>query len=76
MFVIINYFYDFSTLLWSTLALLPLLGCTWIIGLLFVVNSESKALAWIFTIVNSLQVTIIITVYRINAQSACYDHLL
>ena len=43
------------------MALLPLLGCTWIIGLLFVFNSESAAVAWIFTIVNSLQVTIIVS---------------
>ena len=47
----------FRAILLSILALLPLLGCTWILGLLFLVNSESEALAWIFTIVNSMQVS-------------------
>ncbi|XP_065915845.1 adhesion G protein-coupled receptor L4-like isoform X2 [Dysidea avara] len=42
-------------LLLSTLILLPLLGGTWLLGLLFVIDNESVALAWIFTIVNSLQ---------------------
>ena len=43
-------------LLLSVLALLPLLGGTWILGLLFLIDSDSVALAWIFTMVNSLQV--------------------
>ena len=40
------------------MALLPLLGVTWIMGLLFLIDDEqtSVPLAWIFTIVNSLQV--------------------
>ena len=40
----------------SMLALLPLLCGTWILGLLFLIDSESEAIAWIFTIINSLQV--------------------
>ena len=44
-----------SDMLLNTLILLPLLGCTWIIGMLFI-DSQSEVLAWIFAIVNSLQV--------------------
>ena len=57
MFVILH-----RTLIWSILALLPLLCGTWIIGLLVLAASEVKAdnvseiLAWIFTVINSLQV--------------------
>ena len=40
----------------SVITLLPLLCGTWILGLLFLVDSESEVLAWIFTIINSLQV--------------------
>ncbi|XP_065895640.1 adhesion G protein-coupled receptor L4-like [Dysidea avara] len=43
------------TVLISILALLPLLGGTWILGLLFLFDSDSEPLAWIFTILNSLQ---------------------
>jgi len=43
-------------LLLSTIILLPLLGGTWLLGLLFVIDNESVPLAWIFTIVNSFQV--------------------
>ena len=35
--------------------LLPLLGMTWVFGLL-AVNNDTIAFAWIFTILNSLQV--------------------
>jgi len=34
---------------------LPLLGVTWIIGI-FAVNDDTVVFAWIFTILNSLQV--------------------
>ena len=50
-------------MIWSTLALLPLLCGTWIIGLLVLAANEvedesiSETLAWIFAIINSLQVT-------------------
>ena len=45
----------FRTVLKATLVLLPLLGITWVFGIL-AVNEESVAFAWIFTILNSLQV--------------------
>ena len=50
------------TLTWSICALLPLLCGTWIIGLLVLAaneanaDNESEILAWVFTIINSLQV--------------------
>ena len=47
----------YSTILMSVFALLPLLGGTWILGLFFVASSDSEVLAWIFTIMNSLQVS-------------------
>ena len=42
------------------MALLPLLGSTWVLGLLFLIDSDSEPLAWIFTILNSLQVSNVI----------------
>ena len=39
----------------AVIVLLPLLGMTWIIGI-FSVNNETQAFAWIFAILNSLQV--------------------
>ena len=39
----------------ATIILLPLLGITWVFGLL-AVNQESSVFAWIFTVLNSLQV--------------------
>ncbi len=38
--------------------LLPLLGVTWILGI-FTVNDNTTLFAWLFTIINSLQVNII-----------------
>ena len=46
----------YRVLIVSMLALLPLLCGTWILGLLFLIDSESEAITWIFTIINSLQV--------------------
>ena len=43
------------TVLKATVILLPLLGITWVFGLL-AVNQESSVFAWIFAIFNSLQV--------------------
>ena len=48
--------YFHSTILMSILTLVPLMGGTWILGLFFVIDSESEALAWIFTLLNTLQV--------------------
>ena len=39
----------------ATISLLPLLGLTWVFGLL-VVNQNTTVFAWLFTIFNSLQV--------------------
>jgi len=41
----------------ATITLLPLLGVTWIIGIL-AVNDGTQLFAWIFAIFNSLQVRI------------------
>ena len=43
------------TLLKAVIILLPLLGITWIIGIL-AVNDDTEVFAWIFAILNSLQV--------------------
>ena len=36
---------------------MPILGSTWVIGL-FAINDQADAFAWIFTILNSLQVCV------------------
>ena len=43
------------SLLKAVIILLPLLGITWIIGIL-AVNNDTQVFAWIFAILNSLQV--------------------
>ena len=40
----------------AVIILLPLLGITWIIGIL-AVNEDTQVFAWIFAILSSLQVT-------------------
>ena len=40
----------------AVLILLPLLGATWLFGIL-TLNRNTTAFAWLFTIFNSLQVT-------------------
>ena len=45
----------FREMLKAVIILLPLLGVTWIIGIL-AVNEDTAAFAWIFAILNSLQV--------------------
>ena len=60
--IYIEYVYIYMycrTVLLSISALLLLLGGTWILGLLFVASSNSEALTWIFTIVNSFQVSLL-----------------
>ena len=44
------------TILRATVILLPLLGLTWLFGLL-TLNKNATVFAWLFTIFNSLQVT-------------------
>jgi len=39
----------------TAVILVPLLGCTWLFGLLSI-NEDTVVFAWIFTILNSLQV--------------------
>ena len=43
------------TVIISAAALMPVLGVTWIIGLL-AVNEHTEVFAWIFAVLNSLQV--------------------
>ena len=43
----------------SAAALMPVLGVTWIIGL-FAVNEHTEVFAWIFAVLNSLQVRMFI----------------
>ena len=43
----------------AAVLLLPLLGLTWLFGLL-AVNEETEAFAWTFTILNTLQVTVLL----------------
>ena len=45
-------------LLKAVIILLPLLGLTWIIGILSI-NNDTQVFAWIFAILNSLQVNTI-----------------
>ena len=48
-------FVSCRTLIKSAATLIPILGSTWIIGL-FAINEHTEAFAWIFTMLNSLQV--------------------
>jgi len=45
------------TTLRATVILLPLLGLTWVFGIL-TINNNATVFAWIFTIFNSLQVSV------------------
>ena len=61
---LINIFYNslflaiyYRNVLKAAVILLPLLGITWIIGIL-AVNNDTQVFAWIFAILNSLQVRI------------------
>ena len=49
-------------LLKAVIVLLPVLGLTWIIGII-AVNNETQVFAWIFAILNSLQVNNIYQFY-------------
>ena len=51
-----NLYLNFRGLLKASIVLLPLLGVTWIIGI-FAVNDNTLVFAWIFAILNSLQVS-------------------
>jgi len=45
----------YRSLLKAAVIIIPLLGCTWVFGLL-AVNEETVVFAWLFTVTNSLQV--------------------
>ena len=49
----------------AIVVLLPLLGLTWIIGIV-TVNNDTQAFAWIFAILNSLQVTSYLIVFLLK----------
>jgi len=49
-------------LLKAAVIVVPILGCTWIFGLL-AINENTVVFAWIFTIFNSLQVTFLSCCY-------------
>jgi len=51
------YYWIPRDLLKAIVVLLPLLGLTWIIGIL-AVNDDTVVFAWIFAILNSLQVPV------------------
>ena len=52
--ILILYYY-IRDLLKAVIVLLPLLGVTWIIGIL-AVSDDTQVFAWIFAVFNSLQV--------------------
>jgi len=49
-------------LLKAAVIVVPILGCTWVFGLL-AINEDTVVFAWIFTIFNSLQVTFLFCCY-------------
>ena len=64
--------YDYCrTSLKAAVVLLPLLGMTWIFGML-AINNDTIAFAWIFTILNSLQVCNYILISLITILIATY----
>ena len=48
-------YHVYRGLLKAAVIVIPILGCTWIFGLL-TINEDTLVFAWIFTILNSLQV--------------------
>ena len=48
----------YRILLKAAVIIVPILGCTWVFGLL-AINEDTVVFAWIFTILNSLQVCIL-----------------
>ncbi len=51
-------FCHFRTILRATAILLPLLGLTWVFGIL-TLDANATVFAWLFTIFNSLQVAVL-----------------
>ena len=56
------YHYVHRALLKAAVIVVPILGCTWVFGVL-AVNEDTVVFAWIFTIFNSLQVTYLFCYY-------------
>ena len=71
--VFTNCITSYRTVLISILALLPLLGGTWILGLLFLFDSDSEPLAWIFTILNSMQVYYLVSVAHVQINTVGFE---
>ena len=61
-FSVYLYIYMHRALLKAAVIVVPILGCTWIFGLL-AINEDTVVFAWIFTIFNSLQVTFLSCCY-------------
>ena len=59
----------------AAVILLPVFGLTWVFGLL-AVNEDTVVFAWIFTVINSLQVIIVpkITIYQPYIACAGFIH--
>ena len=52
------YHHFFRASLKAAIIVIPIFGCTWVFGVL-AVNENTVVFAWIFTILNSLQVTVL-----------------
>ena len=55
----------------ASVVLLPLLGLTWVFGIL-TVNVNSTVFAWLFTIFNSLQVSLILMSLLLHESRVTY----
>ena len=65
---LLHFFYTFcipecSKLAKAILILMPLMGFTWIIGV-FAVDQNTAVFAWLFLLVNSLQVTVYLCLHE------------
>ncbi len=59
----------------ATVILLPLLGLTWVFGLLSV-NSSTIVFAWLFSIFNSLQGLFVFIFHVLRSEKVlCYTHV-
>ena len=63
-------------LLKAAVIVVPILGCTWVFGLL-AINENTVAFAWIFTIFNSLQVSCLSIMFSCFSEylSGCVHHV-
>ena len=73
----ISFISYYRSLLKAMVILSPLLGMTWIIGI-FAVNNETQVFAWIFAILNSLQVNdiCVLSIYNMHRCTyACISYI-